>query len=69
MKLREAIKEISDDEWLAISIDHALIGKIPKKYVTGDILNYEVIDARGSKKSKDYVLHRFLLRDNHISRD
>lgn len=58
MKLQEAIREISDDDWLAISIHHALIGKV---------LNYEVIDAKGPKKAKDYVLYRFLVRDNHVS--
>lgn len=67
MKLHEAIRDISDDEWLAISIHHALIGKVPKKCVTGKVLNYEVIEARGPKCVKDYVLYRFLVRDNHVS--
>lgn len=67
MKLREAIRDISDDEWLAISIHHALIGKVPKKYISGKVLNYEVIEARGPKKAKDYVLYSFLVRDNRVS--
>ncbi|MDG4968947.1 hypothetical protein [Lactococcus lactis] len=67
MTLREAIRDISDDEWLAISIHHCLIGKVPKKYITGKVLNYEVIDAKGPKNTKDYVLHRFLVRDGHAS--
>lgn len=67
MKLHEAIRDISDDDWLAISIRHSLIGKVPKKYVTGKILDYKVINYSGSKNTKDYVFYSFLVSDNHTS--
>ena len=68
MKLREAIKNIPDDDWLEITENtsdryKSTIGRAPKKYITGEVLDYEVLDSIFQRK-KDYNLHRLLVNDN-----
>ena len=72
MKLQEIISEIPNDDWLEIteqtSIYHkSYIGRAPKKYIVGEVLNYEAIDM-GERKSSNgnYQIHRFLVKNNFI---
>lgn len=55
MKLREIIKEIPDDDWLEIieqsSINYrSFIGRAPKKYIVGELLDYEALYIGEVKK-------------------
>lgn len=71
MKLREAIKHILDDDWLEITelleIKHRykiLIGRVPKRLVIGEVLDYEVLSIGNVQKRKDYTIHIFLVKNN-----
>ena len=71
MKLQEAIKHIPDDDWLEIaSLSEGkqkykrLIGRVPKKFITGEVLDYEVLDIGNIQKRKDYTMHAFLVKNN-----
>lgn len=71
MKLREIIKEIPDDDWLEIieqsSINYrSYIGRAPKKYVVGEVLNYEALYIGEGRKHKNDRIHRFLVEDKFI---
>ena len=71
MKLREIIKEIPDDDWLEIieqsSINYrSFIGRAPKKYIVGEVLDYEALYIGEVKKNKNYQNHRFLVEDKFI---
>lgn len=68
MNLREAIKDIPDDDWLEITEQtsneyNSRIGRAPKEYIKGEVLDYEVLD-RVIQYQEDYTLHRFLVKDN-----
>lgn len=69
MKLREMIKNIPDDDWLEIteqSTDKykSAIGRAPKKYITGEVLDYEVLYINDVCYKSDHTLHSFIVRDN-----
>lgn len=67
MKLREIIKEIPDDDWLEIieqsSINYrSYIGRAPKKYIVGEVLDYEAVYLGKSRSIKNYEIYRFLVK-------
>ncbi|MDG4966117.1 hypothetical protein OGZ37_05945 [Lactococcus lactis] len=69
MNLREAIKDISDDDWLEITEQStakykSAIGRAPKKYITGEVLDYEVLSITRSGCMSDYILHSIIVKDN-----
>jgi hypothetical protein len=72
MKLREAIKNIFDDDWLEISeetknMHKSRIGRAPKKYITGDVLDYEVKYIGGNQDGTDYTLYKVTVKNNRNS--
>lgn len=72
MKLRELIKDVPDDDWLEITEQSSInyrsyIGRAPKKYIVGEVLDYEALYMGESKSNKNYVIHRFLVTDNFIA--
>lgn len=67
MKLREIIKEIPDDDWLEIieqsSINYrSYIGRAPKKYIVGEVLDYEALYLGKSRSIKNYEIYRFVVK-------
>ncbi|MCC4121481.1 hypothetical protein [Lactococcus lactis] len=67
MKLREIIKEIPDDDWLKIieqsSINYrSYIGRAPKKYIVGEVLDYEALYLGKSRSIKNYQIYRFVVK-------
>lgn len=69
MNLREAIKNIPDDDWLEITEQSkdkykSAIGRAPKYLITGEVLDYEVLDINDAQHRTDYNLHSFTVRDN-----
>ncbi|MBK5075729.1 hypothetical protein IL308_02740 [Lactococcus lactis] len=69
MNLREAIKDIPDDDWLEIKEQtsnkyNSRIGRAPKKYITGEVLDYEVLSIAHSGCTSDYTLHSIIVKDN-----
>lgn len=69
MNLRETIKNISDDDWLEITEQSkdkykSAIGRAPKRYITGKVLDYEVISINGFCYKSDYSVHSFVVRDS-----
>lgn len=72
MKLREIIQEIPDDDWLEITEQSSTnyksyIGRAPKKYIVGEVLDYGALYMGESKSNKNYQIHRFLVIDNFIT--
>jgi len=73
MKLREVIRDIPDDDWLEIteqSTDKykSAIGRAPKKYIKGEVLDYEVLYINAVCYRSDYTLHSFIVRsDSNIT--
>lgn len=72
MKLWEIIKEIPDDDWLEIieqssTYYRSYIGRAPKKYIVGEVLDHEALYMGEIKSNKNYQIHRFLVIDNFIS--
>lgn len=68
MKLREIIKEIPDDDWLEIieqtSTNYrSYIGRAPKKYIIGEVLDYEALYISEGRKHENYQIHRFLVEN------
>jgi hypothetical protein len=72
MKLSEAIKAIPDDDWLEIREQstnkyNSLIGRAPKKYIVGEVLDYEVEHIGTVQNKADYTLHKFIVKNKHNS--
>lgn len=72
MKLREIIKEIPNDDWLEITEQsstnyRSYIGRAPKKYIVGEVLDYEALYIEEGRKNKNYQIHRFLVEDKFIA--
>ena len=68
-RLVELIKDIPDDDWLDISEQGAnkyisYIGRVPKKLVIGEVLDYEVLRVNNIQYRTDYTLHSFLVKSN-----
>jgi hypothetical protein len=69
MKLREAIKDITGDEWLDISEikrgNPHRIGRITKELLRGEILNREVVVNLSNSDSPDHghSIHRFYVTE------
>ena len=71
MKLREIIKEIPGDDWLEITEQSlanykSYIGRAPKRYIVGEVLDYEALHIGESKSNKNEQIHRFLVKDNFV---
>ena len=72
MKLQEIIREIPNNDWLEITeqtsnYHKSYIGRAPKKYIVGEVLNYKAIDMGERKSSKgNYKIHRLLVKNNSI---
>ncbi|MGV8956233.1 hypothetical protein [Lactococcus lactis] len=71
MKLKELIREIPDDDWLEITEQSSntyksYIGRAPKKYIIGEVLDYEALYMGDRRNTKNYQIHKFLVKDNYI---
>ncbi|KZK44966.1 hypothetical protein FIB49_13140 [Lactococcus cremoris] len=44
----------------------SFIGRAPKKYIVGELLDYEALYIGEVKKNKNYQNHRFLVEDKFI---
>jgi len=71
MKLREIIKEIADDNWLEITEQtsdnyRSYIGRVPKKYIVGEELDYQALYLGKSSSIENYAIFRFLLKNPAI---
>ncbi|MCC4120942.1 hypothetical protein [Lactococcus lactis] len=69
MNLRESIKDIPDDDWLEIIENtsdryKSTIGRVPKKYITGEVLDYEVLSIKHKCSISDYTLYSVIVKDN-----
>ena len=71
MKLREIIRAIPDNDWLEIFEQtpthyRSYIGRAPKKYIVGEVLDYEALYIGEGRKHKSYQIHRFLVAEKFI---
>lgn len=69
MKLREIIKDITEEDWLEIIERTKLnrrscIGRAPKKYIVGEVLDYEALYIGEGRKNRNYRTHCFLVENN-----
>ena len=65
MKLRELIKDIPDDDWLELFEElrgnyKVLLGRCPKRYITGEVLDYTVIHLLKHIPNSRYTLHQIV---------
>lgn len=72
MKLREIIKELPDDDWLEITEQtsnnyRSYIGRAPKRYVVGEVLDYEALSLGESKRIGNDQIYRFLVTGSFIA--
>lgn len=67
MKLKEAINKIPDGDWIEFTEESRhryknYIGRVPKSFITGSILNYEVVEIGSPIKQRGLVIHQVLLK-------
>lgn len=68
MKLREAIENIHDEDWLDLTEEprrnyRTFLGRAPKYLIHGEVLDYEVVSIKRIQHSTDYTLHRFIVKE------
>lgn len=71
MKLREAIYNIPDDDWIEITEQtrdkyRNYIGKAPKKVIKGEVLEYDVLYSNCQKFMSDYIMHSFVVSNTPL---
>lgn len=68
MKLREAIENIPDEDWLDLTEEprgnyRTFLGGAPKYLIHGEVLDYELVYIKRIQHSTDYTLHRFIVKE------
>lgn len=69
MQLREAIQNISDDDFIEINERSKnglknIVSRILKKDIKKEDLGYEVQHVRITRRTREYTLHKLFLKEN-----